>query len=242
MKRPFSRLEDFMKTSSMRTLTIATVCLFSGAALALADSSSGTSRADGGMRSADAVPQDQRTDLTGGKKGVPDEYATTPVRQGSLTEVRDNKWLNKEVSNKQGETLGKITKILKDQKTQKEEYVILEIAGTQDVRPLPWARFKPHGDKLILNAKKDDLLPSVNRTDAQDMSPDLAMFMDEIEQNRAEPKPQVGPGDGRGTNRPAKSSGPMGEEDAAGNLGPRGASPGAAPGFEGEGKKKHAGQ
>jgi hypothetical protein len=228
-----------MKAPKLRIVFAATICMFGGGTtIVLADSSSGTSRAGGGMSSPDAVPQDKQTDLTGGQKGVPDKYATTPVRQGSLMEVKDSKWLNKEVSNKQGETLGKITKILKDQKTQKEEYVILEIAGSQDVRPLPWARFKQDGDKIILNAKKDDLQPSINRGDTKDMSPDLAMFMDEVEQKRAESKPHVRSDDGRGTNLPAPSAGPMGEESAAGNLGPRGASPGEAPGFEREGQKK----
>lgn len=229
-----------MKTPNIGSIVLAaTICIIWGASIALADSSSGTANVGGGMPSPDRVPKDNRTDLTGGQKGVPDEYATTPVRQGSLTEVTDNKWLNKEVTNKQGEKLGKITKVLKDQKTQKEEYVILEIAGSPDARPLPWARFTQEGNNLILNAKKDDLLPSINRTDTKDMSPDLAMFMDQIEEKRAEVKPQVGPGDGRDTNRPVPSTGDMGEDKAAGNLGPRGASPGEAPGFEGEGQKQH---
>jgi hypothetical protein len=210
-------LEDFMKTSSIRTLIIATICLFSGAGIALADSPSGTSRTGGGTPSPDAVPQDKQTDLTGGKKGVPDDYATTPVRQGSLIEVTDSKWVNKDVTNKQGETLGKITKILKDQKTQKVEYALLEIAGTQDVRPLPWARFNEQGDRVTLNEQKEALLPSVNREDTQDISPDLAIFMNEIEQKRAERKPQAAPD-------------------------PRGALPSPAPGIEGEGKKKYADQ
>ena len=228
-----------MKSQNLGRLAFAALlCLFGGAQIVLADSSSGAGGNVGGnMPTQDRIPQDKRTDLTGGQQGVPDEYATTPVRQGSLKEVTDSKWLNHEVTNKRGETLGKITKVLKDEKTQKEEYVFMEIAGTRDARPLPWARFEQHGDKMILNVKKDDLLPSINRTDTKDMSPDLAMFMDEIEQKRSEPKPQVGPGDGRGTNRPEPSAGPQGEDQAAGNLGPRGAPPGRAPGFEGEGKK-----
>jgi PRC-barrel domain len=218
-------------------LAAITLCMFGGASSLLADSSTET-RAGGGMSSSDRVPSDKMTDLTGGQQGVPDAYATTPVRQGTLTEVTDNKWLNQEVTNKQGETLGKITKVLKDQKTQKEEYVLLEIADSQEVRPLPWAHFKQQGDRVTLNATKDELLPSVNRSDTKDLSPDLAMFMDQVEQKRAESKPKVGRGDGRGTDRPAPSAGPMGEQEAAGDLGPRGASPGDAPGFEREGQKK----
>lgn len=231
-----------MKTSQklghiVLAATIGTIGWFAGAQIVLADSSSGSSNVGGNMPSPDRIPQDKRTDLTDGQKGVPDEYATTAVRQGSLKEVQDSKWLNQPVTNKQGEKLGTVKKILKDEKTQNVEYVFLEIADSHQARPMRWSQFQQQGDKLILNMKRDDLLPSISREDTKDMSPDLAMFMEEIEQKRSEPKPQVGPGDGRGTNRPEPSAGPQGEDQAAGNLGPRAAPPGRAPGFEGEAQK-----
>src|SRR5215204_1244160 len=220
-----------------RMVLAATLCWLGGAQVSLADSSSTSSNAGGNMPSQGAIPQDKRTDLTGGQKGIPDEYATTPVRQGSLKEVTDSKWLNKEVTNNQGEKLGKITKVLKDEKTQKEEYVFMEIAGTRDARPLPFARFQESGDKITLNAKKDELLPSVNRTDTKDISPDLAMYMEEIEQKRGEQKPKSGAP--LGTDRPVPSAGPMGEDRTQDNLGPRAAPPGQAPQFKGEGQKSN---
>lgn len=128
---------------------------------------------------------------------------------------------------------------LKDEKTQDVEYVLLEIADSHEARSMRWSMFQQQGDKLILNAKKDDLLPSVDRSDTKDMSPDLAHLKQDIEQKRSEPKPKVGPGDGRSTERPAPSSGDMGEDKVSGNLGPRGAPPTQAPQFEGEGQKKH---
>jgi hypothetical protein len=224
-----------------RKLTImilaATVGAFGAPSFARADASAGAGGNVGGnMPTPERVPQDQRVDLTEGGKGVPDEYETTPVRQGSLVDVKDSKWLNQTVTNKQGEQLGKVTKILKDEKTQEIEYAFLKVADAKHAAPMRWSEFQQQGDKLILNMKKDDLLPSINRTDTKDMSPDLAMFMDEIEQKRSEPKPEVGSGE-RGTNRPEPSTGPMGESKAAGDLGPRGAPPGRAPGFEGEGQK-----
>lgn len=227
-----------MKKPKVSGIIIAAVCLLGGAQISLADSSSASGNAGGNMPSPDRIPQDKRTDLTEGQKGIPDEYATTPVRQGALKDVTDSKWLNQSVTNKQGETLGKVTKVLKDEKTQNVEYVYLEIAGSHQAKPLRFSQFQQQGDKLVLNMKKDDLLPSVDRTDTKDMSPDLAIFKEEIEQKRSEQKPQVGPGDGRSTNRPAASSGPMGEDRAAGNLGTRGAPPTQAPGFEGDAKKK----
>lgn len=228
-----------MKRSKASGIIITAVCLLGGTQLALADSSSGSSNVGGGMATPERVPKDKQTDLTGGQKGIPDEYATTPVRQGSLKEVTDSKWLNQSVTNKQGENLGKVTKVLRDEKTQNIEYVFMEIAGSRQAKPMRFSQFQQQGDKLVLNMKKDDLLPSIDRTDTKDMSPDLAMFMDEIEEKRSESKPQVGPGDGRGTNRPDASAGTMGEDKAAGNLGPRAEPPGRAPGFEGDARKKH---
>ena len=54
-------------------------------------------------------PHDKKTDLTGGQTGVPEEYSTTPVRQGKLIDKPDSEWLNKTVQNQKGEELGKIT-------------------------------------------------------------------------------------------------------------------------------------
>ena len=221
------------------TLFLATAMLmyFVASGPAAADSSNASAIAGGSTPSSDKMPKDKRTDLTGGQQGIPDEYATEPVAQGSLKEVTDSKWLNQTVTNKQGEKLGTIRKVIKDEKTQKVEFVFLEIADSRSARPMPWSQFQENGDKLVLNSTKQELLPSVNRTEVKDMSPDLAMFMDEIEKKRAEPKPFVGPGDGRGTNRIEPSSGAMGEEKAAGNLGDRGGPPGQAPGFKNEAAK-----
>lgn len=229
-----------MTKRNLTILTFATLCTFGAASLAHADASAGSGGNVGGnMPTPDRVPHDKRTDLTEGQKGVPDEYANTPVAQGKLIEAKDSKWLNHAVTNKQGEDLGKIGKLMKDEKTQDLEYAFLILEGGQYGRPLRWSQFHEQGDKLILNMKKSELLPSSIRTTPQDKSPDIAMFQDEIDRVRSEPKPQVGAGDGRGTNRPDPSAGTMGEDKAAGNLGPRAEPPGRAPGFEGEGQKKH---
>ena len=222
-----------------------TMCLVVAASLLLlmhgpvfADGTNTSPTVGGGMPSPDKVPKDKRTDLTGGQKGIPHEYANTPVRQGSLTEVQDSKWINHLVTNKQGERVGRVTKVLRDEKTQKIEYVVIETRDTPHARPMLWSRFEERGDKLVLNATKEELLPSVSQKDSKDLSPDLSVHMSEIEKKRAEFKPTVGPGDGRGTNLPVPSTGEMGEDSAAGNLGARGSSPGEAPGYEGDGKKQ----
>ena len=227
-----------MKNRTMCLVVAASVFLVANGFAFAEGSNTSPSVGGGGMPSPDNVPKDKRTDLTGGQQGVPDEYANTPVRQGSLTEVKDSKWLNQSVTNKQGEKVGKVAKVLRDEKTQKIEYVVLEIANSQHARPMLWSRFEERGDKLVWNGSKEELLPSVSQKDSKDMSPDLAGVMHDVETKRAENKPKVGPGDGRGTNRPEPSTGEMGEDKAAGQLGPRGAPAGEAPGYEGEGKKK----
>ena len=66
---------------------------------------------------------DKKTDLTGGKAGVPEDYADTPVRQGKLEEVKDSQYLNASVYSTSGEEIGQIQQVLKDTKTGEIEYV-----------------------------------------------------------------------------------------------------------------------
>lgn len=224
-----------MKTTMLAVMIMALLTYFVPTGPVLAEPT-GSSTHGGGMPSPDKVPHDKQTDLTGGQQGVPDEYSTTPVRQGKLKEVTDSKWLNQQVTNPQGEKLGKITKVLKDEKTQDIEYVMFQSSDAQSSRPLPWSRFQEKGDKLVLNATKDELQSNVSAKDAKDMSPDLAYFMDEIEQKRNEPKAAAGGGHERASGDPGTTSGATthGEE----NVGSHRAAPApSAPGFENEAAK-----
>lgn len=223
-----------MKRTALLILAAVLLMSFVASYPAAAEPSSSSSIAGGNTPSSDKMPKDKRTDLTGGQQGIPDEYSTTPVRQGSLKEVTDSKWLNQPVTNNQGEKLGTIKKVLKDEKTQNIEYVFFEIADSRDARPMKWSEFQQNGDKLVLNAKKEDLLPNVNRTETKDMSPDLAMFMDDIEQKRAEPKGSSGQSP---SGDPGSLSGAstMGEDQVGATRTPP---PTPAPGFKHEGEKK----
>jgi len=219
-----------MKTTMLTIMILALLTCFvtTGPVPVMAEPTGSSTMGGGGMPQPEKIPHDKQTDLTPGQAGVPEEYATTPVRQGKLKEVTDSKWLNQPVTNPQGEKLGKITKILKDEQTQNIEYVMFQLNDAQASRPLPWSKFQQKGDKLVLNATKDELQTNVNAKEFKDMSPDLAMFMDEIEQKRNEPKSTAGeakPGD------PGSLSGAatMGE-DASGMHRSAPATP--APGFE----------
>ncbi len=150
-----------MKTTMLVIMVALFTCFVAGNAPVLAEPTGSSTIAGGNTPAPDKVPQDKRTDLTGGQQGVPDEYSTTPVRQGKLHEVTDSKWLNQQITNPQGEKLGKITKVLKDEKTQNIEYVMFQAADGQSARPLPWSKFQEKGDKLVLNATKEELLPNV---------------------------------------------------------------------------------
>lgn len=233
----------FMKTTMTVLMMALFMCFLVGNGPVSAEPTGSSTMGGGSMPSPEKIPHDKSTDLTGGQHGVPDEYATTPVRQGKLKEVTDSKWLNQEVSNAKGEKLGKITKVLKDEKTQDIEYVMLQAADGQTARPIQFHKFQQKGDKLTLNATKEELLPNVSSQDAKDMSPDLALFMEEIEQKRNEPKGGAA-GSGGGHERPSGDPGSLsgaatlGEEQVGSH---RAAPPTPAPQFENEaqkGKKK----
>ena len=178
--------------------------------------------------------ENQATDMTGGQAGLVGKYDVVPVRRGELVDEK-GAHLDQIVKNKQGETLGTIEKLLKDTKTGKVEYAVLELEGDKFQLPLQWSQFKKDGDHLILNATKKDLRPTVNSTSSKDMSPDVSHYMDEINKVRSQPKPKSGDPGAGGTDRPA-SAGTMGESSVGGE-GPSGTPalpPGPAPGHEGD--------
>ena len=218
-----------MKTTMLAVMIIALLTCFVTTVPVLAEPTGSSTIAGGNQPDPHKVPQDKQVDLIPGQPiGPNEEYATTPVRQGKLKEVTDSKWLNQQVTNAQGDKLGKITKVLKDEKTQNIEYVMFQTADGQTARPLPWSRFQEKGDKIVFNGTKDELKTNVNPSEFKDMSPDLAMFMDEIEQKRNEPKSTAGeakPGD-PGTLSGAATMG----EDQTGMH--RSAPPTPAPSFE----------
>jgi len=72
-----------------------------------------------------------------------------------------------------------------------------------------------------------------NAAKAEDNSPDVSTYMEEINKVRSESKPEAATLDGAGTDRSA-AGGPMGESEVggAGPSGPRAVPPGQAPSYE----------
>lgn len=186
-----------------------------------------------GMNQPGGGSVDKRSmDMTGEKSGVPSGYDVVPVRRGQLQDEKGG-MLDQEVKNPQGETLGTIEKLLKDTKTGKIEYAVLELADTKFQLPLQWSLFKQQGDKLTLKATKEELKTPVNSSLAKDNTPEISQYMNEINSVRQNP---TGGQTGIGiTDQPA-SVGSMGEEKAGGGgpAGTRALPPqGQAPQFEG---------
>lgn len=204
-------------------------------------SSTGTTageRSDGGsapektpgrqMNQPNATFEKQALDMTGGLAG---KYDVVPVRRGELVDDKGG-YLDHVVKSKKGETIGTITKLLKDGKTGKVEYAILELEGDKFQLPLQWNQLKQEGNRLTLNATKKELRPTANSTTAKDMSPDISHYMEEINKVRSHPKPE---GRNLSAEDPSKPApvGQMGESEVAGE-GARSTPPGRAPGAEGD--------
>lgn len=207
-------------------------------------SSSGKIGSDqpGGSGAGDHVPgqqmnqpkssfEKQAIDMTGGQNGLISKYDVVPVRRGELVDEKGGH-LDQVVKNKKGETLGTIEKLLKDTKTGKVEYAVLELEGDKFQLPLQWSQFRQDGDRLTLNATKKDLRPTINSTLTKDMSPDVSHYMDEINKVRSQPKPKVSAPPTGDKNKPV-DAGPMGEAEAVGDGTPS-LPPGGAPGYEGD--------
>jgi hypothetical protein len=216
-----------------RTMIVAAMLLMPS--LALAQASGGSSDMSGQkMNQPKSSLEHQAIDMTGGKQGVVGKYDVVPVRGGELVDEKGGP-LDQIVKNKNGETLGTIEKLLKDTKTGKIEYAVLELEETKYQLPLQWSQFKQEGGHLTLNVSKTDLHPVTSSVYSKDMSPDISHYMDEINKVRSQPKPKSGDPAAGGTDRPA-SAGTMGEASVGGE-GPSGTPalpPGGAPGHEGD--------
>ena len=201
-----------------------------GTAFLVADSGGQVNESGSSQRP--KAPTDKHTDLTGGQHGVPSEYSGTPVRQGKLEEVTDSKWLQKPVHGMQGDIVGKIKQVFKDQKTGDIEYVVLVPSDSKMPVPLRWSQFQESNDQLRLNMKKEDLKTASSVPNAKDMSPDIQEHMTHIERARSQPK--AGHSKGSATSSPA-AGGEMGEVETSrgGASGSQALPEGPAPGLEG---------
>lgn len=178
--------------------------------------------------------QGQATDMLEKQKlgSIAGKYDVVPVRRGELKDEKGGA-LDQVVKNKKGETLGTIEKLFKDSKTGKTEYAVLQLKDTKERLPLQWSQFKQEQGKLTLNAAKKDLYPVASSTYSKDLSPDIAQYMDEINELRDQRRPK-GVREDQNIGGPS-STGPMGESSVGGGgpSGTRSLPPDGAPGYEG---------
>lgn len=226
-----------MKQSSQlcRTILIAAMVLTPVLALAQNRSQrSGDAMADPNMNQPSSY-ENQATDMTGGREGIVGKYDVVPVLRGKLVDEKGGP-LDQTVKNKKGETLGTVERLLKDTKTGKIQYAVLELEETKDQLPVQWSQFKQEKGHLTLNASKKDLYPIASSVYSKDMSPEVSQYMDEINKVREQPKPKGGDPNAGGTDRPGITVGPKGADIVEGGSGPnlpRALPPGGAPGYEG---------
>jgi len=141
--------------------------------------------------------------------------------------------LQQSVRGLQGDTVGQIKRVFKDQKTGEIEYVMLMPSDSKTSVPLRWSQFQEKNNQLQLNMKKEDLKAVMNEVQAKDMSPDIQSRMSEIERVRSQPK--EGHSQGSAMSSPS-TAGPMGESETSrrGASGSQALPPGQTPGLEGE--------
>ena len=181
----------------------------------------GDAMSDRNMNQPKSSHEKQAIDMTGGREGVVGKYDVVPVRHGELVDEKGGH-LDQIVKNKKGETLGTIEKLLKDTKTGKIEYAVLELEETKYQLPLQWSQFKQEKGHLTLDASKKDLHPITSSHSSKDLSPDVSHYMDEINKVRQQPKAQSDPG------------APGHPLDSVGGFGSSGTPPAQAPGHEGD--------
>lgn len=206
-----------------RTMLIAAIVLTPvwGLAEGTRSERPGDAMVDQNMNQSESSFEKQATDMTGGREGIVGKYDVVPVRHGKLVDEKGGP-LDQTVKNKKGETLGTIEKLLKDTKTGKIQYAVLELEETKDQLPVQWSQFKQEKGHLTLNASKKDLYPISSSVYSKDMSPEVSQYMGEINKLREQPKPK-----GEGPGAPGLPF------ESVGGFGSSGPPPGPAPGYEG---------
>jgi hypothetical protein len=182
----------------------------------------GDAMSDQNMNQPKSSHEKQAIDMTGGREGVVGKYDVVPVPHGKLVDEKGGP-LDQTVKNKKGETIGTIEKLLKDTKTGKIEYAVLELEETKYQLPLQWSQLKQEKGHLTLNVSRNELYPEISPNYSKDMSPDVSHYMDEINKVRKQPKAQSGD--------PGAPGLPL---DSVGGFGSSGTPPGPAPGYEGD--------
>ncbi len=213
-----------MKKSSQlcRTMLIAAVVLTPvwGFAEGSRNQRSGDAMSNPDMNQTQSSFENQATDMAGGREGIVGKYDVVPVPRGKLVDEKGGA-LDQIVKNKNGETLGTIEKLMKDTKTGKIQYVVIELDETKDQLPVQWSQLKQKGGHLTLNASKKNLYPIASSVYSKDMSPEVSQYMDEINKVRRQPKKEGG--------GPGAPGLPF---DSVGGFGSSGPPNGPAPGYE----------
>lgn len=212
--------EKLCRHAAVAAIVLTPVCLFAGGG----SERPGHALSDQNMTQPSTSYEKQSTDMTetaSGRGELVGKYDVVPVPRGELVDEKGGA-LDQTVTNKNGETLGTIEKLLKDTKTGRIEYAVLELKDTKYKLPLQWSQFKQQNGHLMLNASKKDLYPISGSIYSKDMSPEVSRYMDEINKVRDKSNPKGG--------GPGAPGMPF---DSVGGFGSSGPPPGPAPGYEG---------
>jgi len=140
-----------------------------------------------------------------------------PLARGQKRDATNSNLVGEEVKDKNGQTLGTFDKLIKDTKTGKIEYGVLNIAGTHQTWPILWNSFRvKETGEVTLNLPRDQLPGTKSMDDSKDLSPDIKKLMKDMQKNMGAPKANQ---QGLGITKQPASGGGMGE-DKAGGAGP----------------------
>jgi sporulation protein YlmC with PRC-barrel domain len=95
-----------------------------------------------------AIKADE-TDMTNTKSqgGIPSKYTIMHVASGKKVEV-NSEMIGDTVKNRNGEELGKLELLIMDSETKRNEYAMISIGDTGQLKAYPWSAFKVNKETL----------------------------------------------------------------------------------------------
>ena len=83
----------------------------------------------------------------GGRGGIPSKYTIMPVASGKKVEV-NSEMIDDTGKNRNGEEPGKLEQLIMDSETKRNEYSMISIGDTGQLKAYPWSAFKVNKETL----------------------------------------------------------------------------------------------
>ena len=125
-------------------------------------------------------------DMTGAGGSIPKEYAVLPIPVGELTTTTSAEFLKRPVNDQKGTMIGTLESFIMDTHSGRIEYAVMALKDGANLQPVPWSaiHIKRDGRGTLvptIDTSKYQIMPSLTKKDAADLSPSIKELVAQME-------------------------------------------------------------